>query len=456
MDRDRHRGGVRAAVAVAEGVGEAVGGRVRRAERLELPVRIVREAAVLVDRHESALGADGVGAADGQDRPAVGIAVVGQHARCGDRQGRILVGRGGVVLGHRRVVLAGDLHGHGGRIRPAVAVADGVLERIVGHLAGEEVLELPVRVVREPAVFVDRDQGALGADGVGVADGQRIAVHVGIVAQHAGGIDRRGRVLAGAVLVVRSHRIVVDRRDRDRHRADVGVDLAVVGGEGEAVRPVVVGVRLIGESPGVGVEGRQRAVLGRVLDLVGQRIGGVGVGGGDGSAVAAVFGHVERTVVGNRRLVEPQNADRLGLDDLVEVVSVNAVGETDATAADGDREGHESCRGRLSSEVQYTELLEKAETDGHSRPGLGNTAATELVDEAGILIQRAVSVQREARRDEQRSRVCRIERALVPARCVDRAVGAQGHACGEVVALAPHAPDPVVPARGEEFQNVDV
>ena len=59
--------------------------------------------------------------------------------------------------------------------------------------------------------------GAVGDRG----DGQRVAVHVGVVAQHVDGVEPpcpRWSV-AG---VVHRHRRVVDRVDGDRHRAGVG------------------------------------------------------------------------------------------------------------------------------------------------------------------------------------------------------------------------------------------
>src|SRR6185437_16307891 len=71
--------------------------------------------------------------------------------------------------------------------------------------------------------------------------GQRIAIDVGVVGQHAAGRDDERGVFIGRVAVVDGRRRIVDRVDRDRHGGDVAVVGSVVGLVGEPVRAVVVG-----------------------------------------------------------------------------------------------------------------------------------------------------------------------------------------------------------------------
>src|SRR6185369_14000251 len=110
----------------------------------------------------------------------------------------------------------------------------------------------------EGAVGVERE-GAVG-DVVDQGGGQRVALGVGVVAQHTGrGVAER-RVLVGRVArVVDRHRGVVDGVDRDRHRGGRGrVVGAVIRLVGEGVGAVEVRVRR-GVDGDVGVE-REGAV----------------------------------------------------------------------------------------------------------------------------------------------------------------------------------------------------
>ena len=103
--------------------------------------------------------------------------------------------------------------------------------------------------------------------------GQRIAVGIGVVGQHAVGcVDRQRRVLVGLVRIVDGDGQTIDL---DGHRGRGRCRLAVVDGIGERVGPVEAGVGRVVERA-VGVE-RQRAV-GRVIDQ--RRRQGVAVGVG--------------------------------------------------------------------------------------------------------------------------------------------------------------------------------
>src|SRR5205085_2586624 len=126
---------------------------------------------------------------DARDRQGVPIhvGVVGQHV---DPGRRVLVGGGRVVAGDRRVVDRADGDPHGGGRKAAVAVADGV---------GERIAAVVVRGggVGQRAVGIPGD-GAVGALGHG-GDRQGVAVHVGVVGEH---VDGGGGVLVGGGYVI--------------------------------------------------------------------------------------------------------------------------------------------------------------------------------------------------------------------------------------------------------------
>ena len=91
---------------------------------------------------------------------------------------------------------------------------------------------------------------------------QRRAFDIAVVANDARDkrrLDQR-RVFVRRVAVVDRNRRVVDGRDRDAHRRDIAVERPVVDLVGEAIRPVVVGIRRVGECA-IGIEG-ERAVAG--------------------------------------------------------------------------------------------------------------------------------------------------------------------------------------------------
>src|SRR5207248_914330 len=156
--------------------------------------------------------------------------------------GRVLVRRGRVVAGDRRVVHRVDCDRHRRRGEAAVAVADGVGE-VVGAV------EVGGRGVGERAVGVDGD-GAVSGRGQG-GDGECVAVHVGVVGQHVHGgggvLVRRGAVVAG-------DRRVVDRVDRDPDGGRGEAAVTVADGVGEAVGAVEVRGRGVGDRA-VGVDG---------------------------------------------------------------------------------------------------------------------------------------------------------------------------------------------------------
>ena len=75
------------------------------------------------------------------------------------------------------------------------------------------------------------------------SDRKRIPVHIGVVAQHING-HRCVFGRAGAVVV--GHRCIVHRSHRHGHGGQVGIHRAIVGGVGEAVHTVEVGVGRVG------------------------------------------------------------------------------------------------------------------------------------------------------------------------------------------------------------------
>ncbi len=135
--------------------------------------------------------------------------------------------------------------------------------------------------------------------------GERVAIRIAVVAQHAGGGDGQGGIFSGGVAVVHRLRDIVDRGDVDRHRNRVTVCRSIRSPVAEGIRPGEVGVRRI-------VEGAiriqvERTVLHAGNQDCGQRIP-VGVtvvaqhaGGGDGqggifSGGIAVGGRHRRVV----------------------------------------------------------------------------------------------------------------------------------------------------------------
>jgi hypothetical protein len=134
---------------------------------------------------------------------AVHVAVVGQH---GDRDRRILVGGGGVVLGRGRVVDRAHSDPHRGRVHAAAAIADCVGENVLAE-------EICLGSVGEAgAVCAHATVGCLG-DGANL---QGVPIHVLVVAQH-GHTDgplliRDGGVVPGLgrVVDIRGRTVTVD------------------------------------------------------------------------------------------------------------------------------------------------------------------------------------------------------------------------------------------------------
>ncbi len=227
IDRDRHGRLVaaldrRRRAVVADGVGE-------RIDPVEVGIRRVIHCAVGVDRHlpVARRGLD-LNSARVDVAIDVGVAVENVHG-----EGRVFVGRGGIVVGHRRVVDRDDLKRHGCRVALVVRVADRVLERV-----------RPRKVRRwrvgDGAAVIDRRRAALRR-ARRTCNRQVIAVDVAVVVQH---LDHRVGVLVGdRVGVVLGHGRVVDRGDRDSHLADVRAALAVVDFKLKGIRAVEIGIR---------------------------------------------------------------------------------------------------------------------------------------------------------------------------------------------------------------------
>src|SRR5439155_26043094 len=101
------------------------------------------------------------------------------------------------------------------------------------------------RLVRTGAYVVGRrgvTEAAVAVQGQtamrGLADQNRaqgVAVHVAVVGQHARRRDVQDGVFGRGVTVVDRHRRVVGACDRDGHRGDAAVGLAVIGFVSEAV-----------------------------------------------------------------------------------------------------------------------------------------------------------------------------------------------------------------------------
>ena len=256
---DRDRVGVEGPVVglVGEAVGADVAGR--------------RDVA---DRAVGAQGQAAVADVGHQDRGqgvAVGVGVVGQDARGGDHEGRVL-GRG-VRVGHRDRGGIGGGHGQadGGGVRVDRPVVGLVGEAVGTDIAGR-------RDVADRAVGA---QGEGAVADVGHQDrAQGVAVGIGVVAEDARGGDRQGRVLGGRVGVGHGDRGGVGGGHRQADRDGVGVEGPVVGLVGEGVGTDIGGGRDVADRA-VGAQG-QAAVADVGHQDRGQRVAvGVGVIGQD-------------------------------------------------------------------------------------------------------------------------------------------------------------------------------
>ena len=226
----RDGGRVGAAVAVGDGVGERIRGRFAHGQTLELAVGIVGERAVAVVGHQ-ARGTGRVDAGDRQRVAGVGIGVVGQGVAGGEAG--VFVRGETVGRGRGAVVAAVDRDRDRGRVGAAVAVGDGVGERVGGRFAHGQAFELPVGIVGERAVAVVGDQ-ARGAGRVDAGDAQRVAgVRVRVVGQGVAG-GEAGVFVCGKP-VGRGGGPVVAPVDRDRDGRRIGPAVAVGDRVGERI-----------------------------------------------------------------------------------------------------------------------------------------------------------------------------------------------------------------------------
>src|SRR5581483_4609814 len=238
----------------------------------------------------------------GDDRVVRLVEVVLQHSGGRHRQVGVLIGRVLVVAGLGWGGHAGDVDGHPGRGRLHVPVEGDV---------GEVVLVAEVRAtgVGERAVVVERQfpAGGLGPQ----PGGERVAVGVGVVGQHALGPvgDPQGGVLGDRVGIgVGGRAAVVDRDHRDAHVGHPdGVGGPVRRPVAEVVGAVVVLVRGVGErtvGPEVDLAVVRTGVLARLLRH-GDRVAvGVAVVGQHVGVERGVLLGVVEVVDHHRRVVE--------------------------------------------------------------------------------------------------------------------------------------------------------
>ncbi len=246
-DLDGHDGGVGAAMAVADGVGDH-----RRA--MEVGGRDEVQGAIRIDGDGALLGRDG-GGGDGEG-VVLRVGVVGQHRnapqRCvfGGDEDAVVHGDGGIVL-----AIDGD--GQGCACGVAVLVGDGVGEHLGQGVAGAHGRHRGVGVVEAVGVAAvgGKREAAVGA-GQGGAEGARggAEAHVADRARNDVGAQSVGGVTGGA------------------RRKDVAAGGG--GGGGEAlVHAVGVGVGaglVIDDADGQGAAG---AAAAGVVDLQGEDVG---------------------------------------------------------------------------------------------------------------------------------------------------------------------------------------
>src|SRR2546426_1049167 len=191
--------------------------------------RGVSETAVAVQVQRAVSGA---GDEDRGERIAIDVGVIGQHARGNDRESRVF-GCRVTVVGHdaagaaRRIVDRGDGDGDGG-VSGAVNLAYGDYRDLPScptRLSSGLVSETAVAVQVQRAVSRAGDEDR----------GERIAIDIGVVGQHARGGDCESRVFGCGVRgsghdSTRGTRRIVNRGDADGDGGVGGaVDLAVVG-----------------------------------------------------------------------------------------------------------------------------------------------------------------------------------------------------------------------------------
>ncbi len=282
-----------------------------------------------------------VGGVESGDRQGVALGV-GVVAGGGDDDGRVLGGRRGVGDRRRCVVDAGDGQRRRRRIGAAVAVVDGVGERIRRRFARLQRVEPAVGIVGEGAIGGDGEQRAgrqrdlaadVGRDPVDPGHRQGVAFGVVVAAGAVVGEDVAGetRVLVGGEGIVGGDGRVVDAGDR--HLDPGGGGAAVVGGDGveEAVggrlavtQMVEPAARIVGD----GAVGVARHLAHRQIGVdvgdcdgsadPGRRIVGEQVGGLEGHR--RVLAHRHR-VIARRRRLHPglEGVARLSVEQLIVV-----------------------------------------------------------------------------------------------------------------------------------------
>ena len=272
VHREGDRGNVGVQHAIVGLEGEAVGA-------VEVRHRHIAEAAVAVQRQRAVRGTAHFG--EGQ-----GIAVhIRRRDKASDRG--VLVARNRGVGGHGRLVHMPHREGDRGNV--------GVQHAIVGF-EGEAVgaVEVGRRCVAETAIGIER-QRAMGGTAY-FSEGQGIDIHVG--RRHGAG-DRGVFVTSGSAIGGYRGLIHVAHRERDGRR--IGVRVAVIGLEGEAVSAVEIGRRHVTVAA-VAVEG-QRAV-GGTGDLGEGQCGALGVRRGSGAGEGGVLIANGRAVGSHWRRIE--------------------------------------------------------------------------------------------------------------------------------------------------------
>ncbi len=290
-DVDRHGGGVGAAVAVADGVGEA-----RRA----VEVQRGRELDIAAHQGHRAVGRTLHGE-DGEN-VAIRVRVVGQQRRRQDGERSVLGRAEGIIDRIRHVVHRGYIN----------ADSRGVGRLTVTDRVGEACRAIEIRRWCEYHVAIDQCDGTVRGILHG-DDEQGIAVGIGIVTKQCRGRDGECGILGRGEGIVHGVRCVVFTCDPDAHGHDVAVEAAVVGLVSEAVGGGLAPVVHVAEAA-VWVQ-RQRAVRGSA-DQDGAEAGAVHVAvvgqhaqvGDDGECAA--FGDVVAVGNGHRRIVHRRHADR--------------------------------------------------------------------------------------------------------------------------------------------------
>ena len=301
---DRHGRICRATMTVADRVAD-------RRCAIEIGGRHEIQRTVRVDCHRAARAA---GRRDGQ-RITIHVAVITQHVDVIAR--RVFAERQRPVIDcNRRIIHGRDIDRDTGSRSTAVTIADRVADR-------RRAVEIERRGEFQGAIRVDRDR-AIGA--AGRCNGQRIAIHVAVVAQHVDIVQHR-IFIGGQRPVVDSHRRIIDRHNVDvdgrRRRTAMAIADRVADRrctiEIQVRHKIEGSVRIDADRPIRAGRGRDRQRIVVRVTVVAQHV--------DAVQGRIFIGNENTIIAGNGRVVTASNRDGQRTAGIAALAIRNGVGE---------------------------------------------------------------------------------------------------------------------------------